>query len=106
MAKIISLMGIFVELLGFVVLARELIRTNRDVVSYAKSVAGIKTTAQTITGFSGPGGIEFSGGSIGEVSPAADKLAKQVEAGAKATWIGLGLTAVGVIGQLMGTLLS
>lgn len=106
-AAIFSASGIVVELIGFSILARELIRTNRDVVTYARSLAGTKTTAQTITMFSGPGGqIEFDGGSLGGVSPAADKLAKQVEAGVKATWLGLGLTGVGVVGQLIGTMMA
>lgn len=104
-AKIIGVAGIVIELVGFVILARELLRTNRDVVVYAKSLAGAKTTAATITGYDGPDGyIEFSGGSLGGVSPAAEQLAQQVEAGAKATWLGLILTAIGVVAQLTGTL--
>lgn len=105
-AAIFSASGIVVELLGFSILARELIRTNRDVVTYARLLAGTKTTAHTIIGFDGPDGhIEFSGGSLGQVSPAADQLAEKVEAGARATRWGLALTGVGVVGQLIGTMI-
>lgn len=106
--KAIGLIGILIELAGFALLAAELLRTNRDVVAYAKSLAGNITKATTIIGYESPNGagLEFTGGSVGELAPAASRLASQVESGARKTYAGLVLTAVGVVGQFIGALMG
>jgi len=50
LAKILSLAGILVELVGFAILAFELLRTNKDIASYANAIANKITTATTIIG--------------------------------------------------------
>jgi hypothetical protein len=106
-SKVCSTAGILVELVGFVILASELLRTNADVVRYATSLAGKVTNATSIIGYDGPDGhLEIQGGSVGELAPAAARLAKQVAEGARMTWLGLGLTALGVLGQFIGTILG
>lgn len=107
--KVLSVLGIAIELGGFYVLARELLRTNADVVAYAKMLGSETTTADTIVvsapDFPGErGSISFTGGQVGSLGPAAAKLAAQVIEGARMTWLGLGLTAAGVVFQFFGTL--
>lgn len=106
-AKIISLMGIAIELGGFAILAIELVRTNADVVAYAKSLGNKTATATTIVGSDGSNGtIEFTGGQLGAMAPAAELLAFKVAGGKTRTWIGLGTTGLGVLFQFFGTWLG
>jgi hypothetical protein len=105
--KAIAVGSILVELGGFARLARELIRTNRDILIFTKSISGEIATFSSITISDGPGGRgEIEGGTIGFLSPQAEVLRRAVESGKVWTYIGLGITFLGVVGQMIGTYFS
>jgi hypothetical protein len=103
LSSILSIAGIVLALAGFFVLARELLRTNRDILRYATRSGAEKTSAEAIVLTEGEGGgVFFQGGNMGEMGPAATDLSKAIASGKHWTWVGLVLTAVGALFQLAG----
>jgi hypothetical protein len=109
--KLISLLlpivGGVIELIGFVILAAELVRTNKSFLKYTERLAGdVPTFSSQIVSDGHNGRGEFSGGTIGETSPAAKDLASEIAAGKIATYVGLGFTAFGALLQIAGAALA
>jgi hypothetical protein len=100
---LLPVFGGILELIGFVTLALELLRTNESFLKYTQRLSGDVPTFSSMIISDGPDGRgEFSGGTVGETAPAAQELAKEVKSGKTATYVGLGFTAFGAILQIAG----
>ncbi|MGY4428258.1 hypothetical protein ACVWWO_000735 [Bradyrhizobium sp. F1.13.1] len=106
-AALLPVLGGIVELVGFVILALELLRTNKSFLKYTGRLEGDIPTFGSLSIFDGSDGRgEFSGGTLGETSPAAKELATEIRSGKKATYIGLGFTAIGAMLQVSGATIA
>ena len=104
---LLPIVGGVIELVGFVILALELLRTNKSFLKYTGRLEGDVPTFGSLSVFDGPGGRgEFNGGTIGETSPAAKELAAEIRSGKNATYVGLGFTACGAILQIAGAAIA
>jgi hypothetical protein len=100
---LLPVFGGIVELVGFVILAFELLRTNESFLKYTGRLSVVVAPLSRMTFSEGPGGTgEVTGGTIGETAPAARELAREVNSGKVATYVGLGFTASGAILQIVG----
>jgi hypothetical protein len=104
---LLPVFGGIIELVGFVTLALELLRTNESFLKYTSRLSGDVTTFSSMTIWDGPGGRgELGGGTAGETAPAAQELAEEVKSGKTATYVGLGFTAFGALLQIAGAAIS
>jgi hypothetical protein len=104
---LLPVFGGIVELVGFVILALELLRTNESFLKYTRRLSGDVPTFVSMIVSDGPDGRgEFSGGTIGETAPAALELATEVNSGKIATYVGLACTAVGATLQIAGAAMA
>ncbi|UFW82883.1 hypothetical protein BjapCC829_23120 [Bradyrhizobium barranii] len=106
-SQLLPVLGGIVELVGFVILALELLRTNKSFLKYTGRLEGDVPTFGSLRIFDGPDGRgELSGGTIGETSPAAKELANEIRSGKHATYVGLGFTAIGAVLQIAGATIA
>ncbi|MEZ2146362.1 hypothetical protein AAE026_29300 [Bradyrhizobium sp. DN5] len=104
---LLPVFGGIVEVVGFVFLAFELLRTNKSFLKYTGRISGdVPTFCSMIISDGLDGSGESSGGIIGETVPAARELATEVNSGKIATYVGLGVTAFGAMLQIAGATMA